>query len=106
MYVLSITRNYGDSVRRHFVFLLVLSIGYVVLLWHSLGLPYRYILHEPQVSDKMLCPVQSTKCMSYSNNRKSRKNTLYLCPRFETVVPHLDTDSIVLCHGVKVREKQ
>ena len=33
--------NYVVSVRRGFLFLLVLGMGYVVLLWHSLGLPYN-----------------------------------------------------------------
>ena len=30
------------SVRRSFLFLLVLRIGCIILLWHSLGLPYNY----------------------------------------------------------------
>ena len=31
------------SVRRGFLFLLVLGMGYVILLWHSLSLPYNYL---------------------------------------------------------------
>ena len=30
------------SVRRGFLFLLVLGMGCILLLWHSLGLPYNY----------------------------------------------------------------
>ena len=30
------------SVRRGFLFLWVLGMGYVILLWHSLSLPYNY----------------------------------------------------------------
>ena len=30
------------SVRRGFLFLLVLGMGYVILLWNSLSLPYNY----------------------------------------------------------------
>ena len=37
--------NYVVSVRRGFLFLLVLGMGYVILLWHSLSLPYTYLLH-------------------------------------------------------------
>ena len=29
------------SVQRSFLFLLLLGIGYVISLWHSLGLPYN-----------------------------------------------------------------
>ena len=38
----SITCNYVVSVRRGFPFLLVLEIGCVILLWHSLGIPYNH----------------------------------------------------------------
>ena len=34
--------NYVVSVRRGFLFLWVLGMGYVILLWHSLSLPYNY----------------------------------------------------------------
>ena len=36
------TCNYVVSVWRGFLFLWVLGIGYVILLWHSLSLPYKY----------------------------------------------------------------
>ena len=36
------TCNYVVSVWRGFLFLWVLGMGYVILLWHSLSLPYNY----------------------------------------------------------------
>ena len=36
------TCNYVVSVRRGFLFLLVLGKGGIILLWHSLSLPYTY----------------------------------------------------------------
>ena len=41
--VLSFTCNYVVSVRRGFLFLLVLGMGCVVLFWHSLRLPDNYL---------------------------------------------------------------
>ena len=41
--LLLFTCNYVVSVPRGFPFLWVLGIGYVVLLWHSLSLPYNYL---------------------------------------------------------------
>ena len=41
--LLLFTSNYVVSVRRDFLFLLVLVMGYVDLLWHSLSLPYNYL---------------------------------------------------------------
>ena len=38
------TCNYVVSVRKGFLFLLVLEMVCVILLWHSLGLPYHYFL--------------------------------------------------------------
>ena len=35
--------NYVVSVWRGFLFLCVLGMGYVILLWHSLSLPYNYV---------------------------------------------------------------
>ena len=34
--------NYVVSIRRGFLFLWVLGMGYVIVLWHSLSLPYDY----------------------------------------------------------------
>ena len=41
--LLLFTCNYVVSVWRGFLFLWVLGMGYVILLWHSLSLPYSYI---------------------------------------------------------------
>ena len=40
--LLSFTCSYLVSVRRGFFFLKVLGIGFAILLWHSLALPYNY----------------------------------------------------------------
>ena len=40
--LLLFTCNYVVSVWRGFLFLWVLEMGYVILLWHSLSLPYNY----------------------------------------------------------------
>ena len=41
--LLSFTCNYVVFVWRGFLFLWVLGISYVILLWHSLSLPYNYL---------------------------------------------------------------
>ena len=40
--LLLFTCNYVVSVRIGFLFLWVLGMGYVILLWHSMSLPYNY----------------------------------------------------------------
>ena len=40
--LLLFTCNYVVSVWKGFFFLWVVGMGYVILLWHSLGLPYNY----------------------------------------------------------------
>ena len=40
--LLLFTCNYVVSVLRGFLFLWMLGMGYVILLWHSLSLPYNY----------------------------------------------------------------
>ena len=44
--LLLFTCNYVVSVWRGFLFLWVLGMGYVILLWHSLSLPYNYFSHR------------------------------------------------------------
>ena len=44
--LLSFTCNYVVFVLRGFLFLWVLGMGYVILLWHSLSLPYNYFSSE------------------------------------------------------------
>ena len=43
--LLLFTCNYVVSVWRGYLFLWVLGMGYVILLWHSLSLPYNYFLN-------------------------------------------------------------
>ena len=42
--LLLFTCNYVVSVWRGFLFLWVLGMGYVILLWHSLSLPYYRVI--------------------------------------------------------------
>ena len=50
--LLSFTCNYVVFVWRGFLFLWVLGMGYVILLWHSLSLPYNYIAFDQ--ADKLI----------------------------------------------------
>ena len=52
--LLSFTCNYVVFVWRGFLFLWVLGMGYIILLWHSLSLPYNYFvfLMKAQVTRK------------------------------------------------------
>ena len=43
------TCNYMVSVWRGFLFLWVLGMGYVILLWHSLGHPYNYFADKKDI---------------------------------------------------------
>ena len=43
MCLLLFTCNYMVSVGRAFLFLWVLGMGYVILLWHSMSLPYNFM---------------------------------------------------------------
>ena len=45
--------NYVVSVWRSFLFLWVLGMGYVILLWHSLSLPYNYFIDRQNVEIQM-----------------------------------------------------
>ena len=48
--LLLFTCNYVVSVWRGFLFLCVLGMGYFILLWYSLRLPYNYFgLNEPSI---------------------------------------------------------
>ena len=44
--LLLFTCNYVVFVWRSFLFLWVLGMDYVILLWHSLSLPYNYFLSD------------------------------------------------------------
>ena len=54
--LLLFTCNYVVSVWRGFLNLWVLGMGYVILLWHSLSLPYNYfgVLYE---TSSIICKV-------------------------------------------------
>ena len=52
--LLLFTCNYVVFVWRGFFFLLVLGMGYVILLWHSLSLPYNYFLNAFKTNVKPL----------------------------------------------------
>ena len=53
IFLLSFTCNYVVSVRRGFLFLLVLGTGCSILLSYSLDLPYNYFACRPMYSRSM-----------------------------------------------------
>ena len=67
--LLLFTCNYVVSVWRGFLFFWVLGMGYVILLWHSLSLPYNYFL-----SGKTLTGLSSTEAIKRLeiSHRKTR----------------------------------
>ena len=54
--LLLFTFNCVVSVQRGFLFLLVLGMGYVILLWHSLSLPYNYFDTKLKVYKAVVLP--------------------------------------------------
>ena len=69
--LLLFTCNYVVSVWRGFLFLWVLGIGYVILLWHTLSLPYNYF------DLKTSCQSEETSATSYFKPKKSMKIKFY-----------------------------
>ena len=59
--LLKFTCNYVVFVRRGFLFLWVLGMGYVILLWHSLSLPYNYFIRLSGKSQIIKCNGQNTQ---------------------------------------------
>ena len=55
--LLLFTCNYVVFVWRGFLFLWVLGMGYVILLWHSLSLPYNYFTY---MDKEMFLPLFNT----------------------------------------------
>ena len=53
--LLLFTCNCVVSVWRGFLFLWVLGMGYVILFWHSMGLPYNYFYIIPMVLRATIC---------------------------------------------------
>ena len=67
--LLLFTCNYVVSVWRGFLFLWVLGMGYVILLWHSLSLPYtcKYFAVEKRLREGLL----TTSDAFLSNDREA-----------------------------------
>ena len=59
--LLLFTCNYVVSVWRGFLFLWVLGMGYVILLWHSLSLPYNYNAYSKLKTVKLLLGLSKHK---------------------------------------------
>ena len=75
--LLLFTCNYVVSVWGGFLFLWVLGMGYVILLWHSLSLPYNYFvglfglkLMVPHVNIQIRVEIISSYFNDYMPNRK------------------------------------
>ena len=71
--LLLFTCNYVVFVWRGFLFLWVLGMGYVILLWHSLSLPYNYFADSSQ----------SMKSFSSVGELSSKLNSDNFCANFE-----------------------
>ena len=68
--LLSFACNYVVFVWRGFLFLWVLGMGYVILLWHSLSLPYNYFGGACKINDLFfLLQLQFTDKCSWSVTR-------------------------------------
>ena len=52
-FMLSFTCYYVVSMMRGLIFLLVLGTGCVILLWHSLCLPYNYLIETYKIISKI-----------------------------------------------------
>ena len=60
--LLLFTCNYVVFVWRGFLFLWVLGIGYIMLLWHSLSLPYNY-LGEKYLEYMLKDKIHTVQCL-------------------------------------------
>ena len=64
--LLLFTCNYVVSVWRGFLFLWVLGMGYVILLWHFMGLPYQRT--NGPVNDHLIsCPRKEQNIQNLEN---------------------------------------
>ena len=80
--LLLFTCDYVVSVWRGFLFLWVLGMGYVILLWHSLGLPYNYYQSPLVCISKGICdPLSRDRGL---NQDKAFCFGLILMPKFST----------------------
>ena len=57
--LLLFTCNYVVSVGRGSLFLWMLGMGYVILLWHSLSLPYNYFSYTDDLAHSKTKPLNS-----------------------------------------------
>ena len=62
--LLLLTCNYVVFVRRGFLFLWVLGMGGVILLWHSLSLPYNYFIRFARVCSHVEDFNARNKCLT------------------------------------------
>ena len=80
--LLLFTCNYVVSVWRGFLFLWVLGMGYIIILWHSLSLPYNYFVwlksFRADTMETRFCEGQSSKGNN-SKNINARVTVLALC---------------------------
>ena len=70
MFLLSFTCNFVVSVKRGFLFLLALVIGCVILLWHTLCLPYNYMFIHGKKLGNISCVPRANfgQVVSYNLN--------------------------------------
>ena len=75
--LLLFTCNYVVSVWRGFLFLWVLGMGYVILLWHSLSLPYNNFTNSQNMVNRTVSKTLSTKQPkpNYKHTVKHRRNS-------------------------------
>ena len=87
--LLLFTCNYVVSVWRGSLFLWVLGMGYVILLWHSLSLPYNYFENVESIKYPGVTIASDLKWNSHIRNVCSRANrtlgslrqNLFSCPQ-------------------------
>ena len=65
--LLSFACNYVFFVWRGFLFLRVLGMGYVILLWHSLSLPYNYFRAKKAKCKKILLKISIFEAIKNCN---------------------------------------
>ena len=88
--LLSFTCNYVVFVWRGFLFLWMLGMGYVILLWHSLSLPYNYsifIYKNENIRNKIKAHKTSNGVGYTCTNKMTRISTANY-PRLQNLVPN------------------
>ena len=82
--LLSFACNYVVFVWRGFLFLWVLGMGYVILLWHSLSLPYNYFAMHIDICPSIMTDIQSLR--TFSDKNKPIDVTTYIVLYVSTIV--------------------